>query len=275
MKVVKWFKDRFTPKEKRQLIDDLEDIIDEHVDDTHTLLLQQEKELIANILSLRDQTAENLMAPRPDLVTLSLETSYLDALKIVQEQPFARFPVYGENLDDIRGFIQARDIIGFDSSQKFSVRKLLKPILFAPHSIPVLDLLLKMQDKKTPIVAIIDEYGGVDGLITTGDIMRELLGDITIADEPEDDPLPIQEIDGKTVILDARTNMDTFTERYGPILTEEEQEEDIDTVNGLILFVAGRVPNRSEVIQHASGLEFEILEATPRAVSKVKVVDQR
>ncbi|MCS6855403.1 MAG: hemolysin family protein [Elioraea sp.] len=231
-----------------------------------------ERALIANVLKLRRVTADDAMVPRADIVAVP-ETITLPALiAVIKREGHSRMPVYRESLDDIVGMIHIRDVFAhLEREGEFRIADILRKPLFVPPSKPVLDLLLEMRQARTHLAIVVDEYGGTDGLVTIEDVIEQIVGDI--ADE-HDEPLAAQVIprpDG-TLDVDARLPVEEFERHVGAVLSEEERQGEIDTVGGLILAIAHRIPARGETIAHPSGLEFRILEADSRRIRKVRVV---
>lgn len=231
-----------------------------------------ERALLRNVLKLRGATAYDVMLPRADIIALPAEMEFQQAVEFVQREGHSRYPVYGKELDDILGMVHIKDIIAqLGRSEGFSLRAILrKPLLVVP-SVPVLDLLLRMRVERVHMALVVDEYGGIDGLITIEDLVETIVGDI--ADEHDEVGAPqITERAEGVLELDARTPVETFEARLGPVLTEEERGADIDTVGGLVFTLAGRVPARGEIVSHAaSGLEFRVLDADARRIRRLRV----
>lgn len=231
-----------------------------------------ERALLRNVLKLRGATAYDVMLPRADIIALPAEMGFQQAVEFVQREGHSRYPVYGKELDDILGMVHIKDIIAqLGRSEGFSLRAILrKPLLVVP-SVPVLDLLLRMRVERVHMALVIDEYGGIDGLITIEDLVETIVGDI--ADEHDEVGAPqITERAEGVLELDARTPVEDFEARLGPVLTEEERGSDIDTVGGLVFTLAGRVPARGEIVSHpASGLEFRVLDADARRIRRLRV----
>ena len=261
------------------LRDSLEELIESRVEGAKVAgekpppaLDPHERALIANVLKLRRVTADDAMVPRADIVAVP-ETITLPALiAVIKREGHSRLPVYRDSLDDIVGMIHIRDVFAhLEREGEFRVADILRKPLFVPPSKPVLDLLLEMRQARTHLAIVVDEYGGTDGLVTIEDVIEQIVGDI--ADE-HDEPLAAQVItrpDG-TLDVDARLPVEEFERHVGAVLSEEEREGEIDTVGGLILAIAHRIPARGETIAHPSGLEFRILEADSRRIRKVRVV---
>ena len=230
-----------------------------------------ERILLGNVLRLRDKTAYDIMLPRADIVAMPESLTLDQAIRLIQREGHSRFPVYRGNLDEIVGMVHIKDVfaaVGRDPSV-FSMKGILrKPLLVVP-TVPVLDLLLQMRAQRIHMALVVDEYGGIDGLVTIEDLVETIVGDIS-DEHDEATPTIVERPDG-TLELDARTTVEAFEQRLGPVLTEEERAHDIDTVGGLVFTLAGRVPARGELISHSSGLEFRVLEADPRRIRRLRV----
>jgi magnesium and cobalt transporter len=230
-----------------------------------------ERSLLSNVLKLRGATAYDVMLPRADIIALPVDLTLDQAVAAIQREGHSRYPVYQNQLDDVLGMVHIKDIIAAVGRQApFSLRAILrKPLLVVP-SVPVLDLLLRMREARMHMALVVDEYGGIDGLITIEDLVETIVGDI--ADEHDEEGAPMITERGEGVLeMDARTEIESFEARMGPVLTEEERQADIDTVGGLVLTMAGRVPARGEIFTHASGLEFRVLDADARRIRRLRV----
>ncbi len=229
-----------------------------------------ERILFSNILKLRDISVVDVMIPRADIVALDVDTPKDDLLTLLSEQQFSRFPVYTETLDDVLGTVHIKDIVAaLAKGQTIQLKDLIIEIPIVSPSMSILDLVLKMRHSRRHMALVVDEYGGIDGLVTIGDVIESIIGEIDDEHDNQVDPQMIESPDG-AVIADARVNLDEFEERYGAILDSEEREES-DTLGGLVFDLAGRIPVRGEVITHSSGMVFEIMEADPRRISSVKI----
>jgi CBS domain containing-hemolysin-like protein len=245
-----------------------EDRSDDEADglDTH------ERVLLGNVLKLRGRTAYDIMVPRADIVAMPENLSLDQAIRLIQREGHSRFPVYRENLDDVVGMVHIKDVfagVGRDPSL-FSMKAILRRPLFVVPSVPVLDLLLQMRAARLHMALVVDEYGGIDGLVTIEDLVETIVGDISDEHDEVEQPTIVARPDG-TLEIDARTKIEAFEARMGPVLTEEERGADIDTVGGLVFTLAGRVPARGELISHPSGLEFRVLEADPRRIRRLRI----
>lgn len=241
----------------------------QHADDHHELN-RHESALIANVLRLRETMADDVMVPRADIVALRSDVTLAEAIEHIRNDGHSRLPVYREQLDDIVGMIHVKDVFAYAGRpEAFSIEAILrKPLMVAPQT-PVLELLLSMRQARVHLALVVDEYGGIDGLVTIEDLVETITGDISDEHDDVEAPMLTQRPDG-SMDLNARLLVEDFEEKVGPILTEDERNADIDTVGGLVFTLAGRVPARGEVISHTSGYEFRILEADPRRIRRLR-----
>ena len=231
-----------------------------------------ERLLLGNVLRLRDKTAYDVMVPRADIVAMQEDLTLDQTIRLIQREGHSRFPIYRDNLDDIAGMVHIKDVfaaVGRDQ-ESFSLKSILRRPLFVVPTVPVLDLLLQMRAARIHMALVVDEYGGIDGLVTIEDLVETIVGDIS-DEHDEVMPVTMQDRPDGTVELDARTTIEAFEQKFGSVLTDEERATDIDTVGGLVFTLAGRVPARGELISHPSGLEFRVLDADPRRIRRLRV----
>jgi CBS domain containing-hemolysin-like protein len=267
---------------------DLEDALAETMEDTD--FSPQERAMLKNVLGFHRVRVEDAMVPRADIVAVAADTTLGDLLNLFRTAGHSRLPVYGETLDDPKGMVHIRDFLDFiamsagasasadaplpslgqiDLSMTLASANILRPVLFVPRSMPAIDLLVRMQATRTHMALVIDEYGGTDGLVSIEDLVEMVVGDIE--DEHDDDiALTIVKGADDTFIADARASLDEVKESLGVDLTDEDSAEDIDTLGGFIVTLAGRVPSRNELIMGPGNLEFEVLDADPRRVKRLR-----
>ena len=227
--------------------------------------------LIGNILKVHDQTAADVMVPRVDIVALDVETPFPEVVKCMVEQGHSRVPVYRETLDDVIGFIHVKDVLGpVAERRETKLAPMLRKVLFVAPSVPILDLLVQMRQARTHIAMVVDEFGGIDGLVTIEDLIEEIVGEIEDEHDVADGPSLVERTDG-SLIADARTPIEVLEEHQGTRLRPTGDQEEVDTLGGLVSSLAGRVPKRGEVIAHPSGIEFEVLDADPRRIKRLRV----
>jgi CBS domain containing-hemolysin-like protein len=187
------------------------------------------------------------------------------------EQGHSRVPVYRETLDDVIGFIHVKDVLGpVAERREAKLAPLLRKVLFVAPSAPILDLLVQMRQARTHIAVVVDEFGGIDGLVTIEDLIEEIVGEIEDEHDEAGGPSLVERSDG-SLIADARTPIEALEEHEGARLRPEGDQEEVDTLGGLVSSLAGRVPKRGEVIAHPVGIEFEVLDADPRRIKRLRV----
>jgi magnesium and cobalt transporter len=232
---------------------------------------RQERALIANILRLRETTADDVMVPRADIVAMGVDVSLEEALQQIRWEGHSRLPVFREQLDDIVGMVHIKDVIAYvGRPEAFRLEAILRrPLMVAPQ-MPVLDLLLQMRQARIHLALVVDEYGGIDGLVTIEDLVETIVGDISDEHDAVEAPMVVERPDG-ALDINARLPVEDFEHRMGPVLSEDERDSDIETVGGLVFTLAGRVPAKGEVISHPSGIEFRVLDADPRRIRRLRV----
>jgi CBS domain containing-hemolysin-like protein len=267
-------------KEAESIRDQVEELIERQEapsearpgDGQTTSLDAEERALLGNVLRLRGITAYDVMVPRADIMAIPESHSLSETIALIQTEGHSRYPVYRNGLDDIIGMVHIKDVFAAIGKEEkaFALADVLRRPLFVVPSIPVLDLLLQMREARVHMALVVDEYGGIDGLITIEDLVETIVGDISDEHDEEQAQQITERPDG-ALDLDARTPIAAFEEKLGNVLTDEERAADIDTVGGLVFTLAGRVPARGELVSHPSGLEFRILEADPRRIRRLRV----
>jgi magnesium and cobalt transporter len=230
----------------------------------------QERALIANVLRLREITADDVMVPRPDIIAMRADVTLAQAIDQIRKEGHSRLPVYREHLDDLAGMVHIKDVFAFNGApEEFSVEKILrKPLMVAPQ-IGVLDLLLQMRQTRTHLALVVDEYGGIDGLVTIEDLVETIVGDIADEHDEIEGPMFAERADG-ALDLNALLPIEDFEGLMGPVLSDDERAADIETVGGLVFNLAGRVPTKGEIVTHPSGIEFLVLEADARRIRRLR-----
>jgi len=251
-------------------------------------LSTQERTMLRNILRFGKLTVSDVMVPRADIVAVE-DTITIDSLmRVFREAEHSRVPVYHETLDDPRGMIHIRDLMSWitaqaeiagatdlmlgavDLNRGVGTIGITRDLLYVPGSMSGLDLLLKMQTTRLHLALVVDEYGGTDGLVSIEDLVEEVVGEIDDEHDVDEEPMLID--DPKSgLIADARTPIAELQLHLGETLITAEQEEDIDTLGGLVFSLAGRIPSRGELVRHKSGIEFEVLEADPRRITRLRI----
>jgi len=254
--------------------DAIEELIEEQTE-TNSPRDQHERTLLSNVLKQRNASVFQIMVPRADIVSIESNTPMIDAIELLVKEGHSRLPVYREKPDDIIGMVHIKDLANATLIEKSgkeilkTLTKELRPIIFVAPATRVLDLLLEMRMSRTHMAMVVDEHGGIDGLVTIEDLVEQIVGDI--ADEHDESSEP-ELIDYKKgiAVADARVLLSDFTVKYGNIFTKEEISE-LDTLGGLVFKLTGRIPSRGELIKHQSGLEFEIIDADPRKIRRLRL----
>jgi CBS domain containing-hemolysin-like protein len=270
--------------------EDIEDALEDS--STSADFTPQERLILKNVLSLHDLRVADVMVPRADIVSVQTDATLGEVLSIFRTAGHSRIPVYGDTLDDPRGMVHIRDFVDFlarvadpagapeaaklsglngvDLTTPLSLARILRPVLFAPPSMPALDLLVKMQATRTHIALVIDEYGGTDGLVSIEDIVETIVGDIE--DEHDLDETPqIEAAPDGSFVIDARASLEAVSQALDAPMDTLVDLEEVDTIAGLVSALAGHVPARGEIIRLGNDLECEVLDADPRRVKKIRI----
>lgn len=248
----------------------LEELIEER-EEAEVPIDEDERILLANILELRGRTIHDVMVPRANIAAVSRDSSLSELIDLLTKESHSRLPVYGETLDDAAGMVHIKDVLAWRGRDgDFSLSKIQRKILFVSPSMQVLELLLEMRAERSHMALVVDEFGGVDGLVTIEDLVEEIVGEIGDEHDLDDNPKMISHPDG-SFTADARVTIGTLEEMTGTEVTGGDTE-DIDTLGGLVFSIAGRVPVRGELLHHSSGVEFEVLEADPRRIKFLRVL---
>jgi CBS domain containing-hemolysin-like protein len=211
------------------------------------------------------------MTPRADIRAAPEDIDFRGLIQLVREHGHSRVPIYRNDLDDIIGIVHIKDVLPYIfEPETFQLQKIMRAPMFVAPSIRVLDLLLQMRLSRAHIALVVDEFGGIDGLVTIEDLVEEVIGEIEDEHDEVRGPGLVQRPDG-TWLVDARTTIEEFESRVGPVLTEEERAQDIDTLGGLVMSLTDRVPSRGELVTHASGIAFEVIVADPRRIKRLRV----
>jgi CBS domain containing-hemolysin-like protein len=275
--------------------DDIEDALEEASEDPD--FTAQERAILKNVLGLHDVRVADVMVPRADIIAIAADTELSEVLSVFRTAGHSRLPVYGETLDDPRGMIHIRDFVDFLASEprfglvpegaaantrarvsgvevgmsmSLSSAAILRPVLYAPASMPALDLLLKMQTSRTHMALVIDEYGGTEGLVSIEDVVESIVGDIEDEHDEAERPKVGAGPDG-TFFIEARAPLDEVSDAVGFDFSTLADAEDVDTIGGLVTAHLGRVPGRGEIVSGLGDFEFEVLDADPRRLKRLKL----
>jgi CBS domain containing-hemolysin-like protein len=252
--------------------DDLREVVEELIEEplSQSGLSPAERMLLGNIMHLRERKVGDCMIQRTDIIASEADATLRDLADLMAEHGHSRIPIFRETLDDVIGMVHIKDVMPCLSQQKpRTILDLLRPVLFVAPSMPVGKLLLQMRHTRQHMALVVDEFGGVDGLITIEDLVEEIVGEI---DDEHDAPPPppiIARADG-TLLIDARLPIDEFEAKTGINLPPMEGD-DIDTLGGYVTHLAGRVPNIGESFNTDAGLRFDVLEMDQSRIARLRV----
>jgi CBS domain containing-hemolysin-like protein len=297
--LIKRLADRLRGRNTATLREDLTDALSV-TESSGEAFTDAERAMLNNILRLREVRVEDVLIPRSEIIAVEIGTTLGELLELFESAGHSRMPVYAESLDDPRGMVHIRDIVAHvtqaakvkKTSKKVSDKtaasldlskvnltktiaelNVMRKVLFVPHSMPAAELMTRMRDSHIQMALVIDEYGGTDGLVSLEDIVEMVVGNIE--DEHDDEEVMITKTEDGVFVVDARADLEEVQRAIGEDFEIGEIGEDVDTLGGLITAMLGRVPPRGEVVQAADGYEFHVLEADPRRVRKVRIVETR
>jgi CBS domain containing-hemolysin-like protein len=257
-----------------------------------------ERAMLQNILALEKRRIGDLMVPRADIVAVQKDIPIGQLLRVFASAAHSRLVVYDDTLDDPTGMVHIRDLVAYltsraivstdttakrtkvltadldprsvNLSEPLSATQIVRPILFVPPSMPAIDLLVKMQATRIHLALVIDEYGGTDGLVSIEDIVEQIVGDIEDEHDDETATMIVAQNDG-SFVADARASLDEAAEKIAPAFAAGEELDDVDTLGGLLVTLAGRVPVRGEIIAGPGDFEIEVLDADPRRAKRLRI----
>jgi CBS domain containing-hemolysin-like protein len=256
------------------LIDKLESLIESSPIDNRSETSDDTSELalVSNVLGLKNLTAKDIMVPRAHIVAAKIDTTLDEFIKIFSQNSFSQIPIYKNTLDDIMGIVKVRDFLPYvNNPESFNIKSLLKEAIYVVPSIQLLELLVEIRGSANHMALIVDEFGGIDGLVTLQDVVSEIVGEIQQSHSIF--PQIITRPDG-SFVADAKTSLIECenllnVELLKPFVQENKEEPDIETLGGLAMLLAERMPTRGETFTHPSGVELEIAEADPRRVKRI------
>ncbi|MBR1733927.1 MAG: HlyC/CorC family transporter [Alphaproteobacteria bacterium] len=260
------------------LIDRLENLIEEDQTNFEDKIPDDSSELalVANVLGLKDLTAADIMVPRVDIVAAKADTSLEEFIDIFSRTSFSQIPIYNNTLDDVLGIVRVRDFLPYIKNPKsFNIKSLLKEVIYVVPSIQILELLVEIKASANHMALVVDEFGGIDGLVTLQDVVSEIVGEI----QQNRDIFPqiITRQDG-SFVANGKMLLSECEEILGINLLKPYAQDgelpDIETLAGLTMLMAERMPTRGEILIHPAGIEFEIADADPRRVKRIIIRKQ-
>ena len=269
----RWFKNK-QPETVRETIEDLIEEAAENGDDGFN---EHEQMILNNVLDLRDRKCCNIMIPRAEIVAFPKNGNIFDLAELMIEKGHSRIPIYGDSIDDIVGIVHVIDLIKGVLNNKKELKAcdvLTDKIKFVTAEKGVSDLLKEMQQEKIHIAVVVDEYGGVDGLVTIEDLLEEIVGDIEDEYDQEEDPVICNQSNGN-ILAEGKAELEEIKDICGIDLYEglaEEDADEIDTLNALIIHFIQRVPEQGEIVDGINGIKFKIMKADSCQIKKVIIV---
>lgn len=258
------------------LIDRLEGLLESDQEDAGAINSNDsgELELVTNVLGLKDLTAEDVMVPRADIVAAKIDTPLKDFIKLFSQNNFSQIPIYKDTLDNVVGIVRVRDFLTYiNEPDTFDINRLIKSVMYVVPSVQLMDLLSELRASANHMALVVDEFGGIDGLVTLQDVISEIVGEIQQNRNMFPSAVTRQDgaivVDGKTLVSECEEMLDV--DLTSCFLKENEDEPDFETVGGLTMLLAERMPTRGETFTHPSGVKFEILDASPRCVKRVAI----
>ena len=231
------------------------------------------QEMLVNLRNLQTLRLDDISVPRADIIALSEEASFEDVIEVFRTSTSTRVPVYSDTLDNPLGLIHLKDFAlshGFGSNNVFNMKSVLRPLIYVPPSMTLGTLLQRMQAEHIHMALVIDEYGGVEGLVTIEDLLEQIVGDIIDEHDVEEDQLWLEERVGVYLVY-ARLELEDFLEQTGVDLRDPETDEEYDTIGGLVSSLTNRIPVRGEVIKDKMSNEYSVVDADPRSIKRVRV----
>ncbi len=231
----------------------------------------EERTMLLNLLKFGELRVADVMVPRASIDAVEQSMSLAEVVSAMYKAGHSRLPVFRDTLDDIVGMVHVRDLLRYwDTDEPFALDEIVRRILFVPPSMRVRELLMQMRATRIHMAMVVDEYGGTDGLVTIADLVEEIVGEIQDEHGMEDLPVLVDRPDG-LIEADARVSVEDLEARVGTGLLPEEHEENIETLGGLVFSLVGRVPARGELIAHPAGLQFEVIDADPRRIKRLRI----
>ena len=266
----------FLKKKDNKIQNNFENLLNERLKQEKPLKINEEK-IISNVFQLPGKLVNDIMIPRTDIISVDSKLDINKLVKLIGRTSHSRYPVFDKSRDNIVGMIHIKDVISCWENKKIrNIEKLIRKILFAPHSMSVLDLLLKMRTSHIHMAVIVDEHGGLDGLVTIEDLVEVIVGEIKDEHEAQKENKKNKDKlieNDRGVKINSRMPIEEFEKKYGINFSDKEDISDIDTMGGLVFHIFGRVPLKGESIKHPNGCEFEILDADSRRIRTILVTN--
>ena len=229
-----------------------------------------EKNLIKNILNLNDKSVEDVMVPRAEIISIEKNQTIKEILSIIEHETHSRMPVYDNNLDNVLGFLHTKDLLNNTTDKNFQLQSIIRDILYVAPKSPILDLLKRMRSSRIHMGLVVDEFGGVDGLVTIEDLVEEIVGEIEDEHDADDHDNLLTKINDNTIIVDAAFKIEDL-EKYFDINIHLQDEDEIDTVGGMMFFIANKVPKNNQIYNYQNSLQFRVIKASARRIESLEI----
>ena len=229
-----------------------------------------EKNLIKNIIKLDEKSVEDIMVPRAEIISIEKNKNIKEILSVIDNKSHSRMPVYDNNLDNVLGFLHIKDLIKNIQDKNLDLQSLIRDILYVAPKSPILDLLKRMRSSRIHMGLVVDEFGGVDGLVTIEDLVEEIVGEIQDEHDTDDETF-IKKIDKNKIIVNSSYKL-LDLEKFFRIDIKIKNEEEIDTVGGLLFFIANKVPKNNQIYKYENTLQFKVLKASARRIESLEII---
>ncbi|MCF8474394.1 MAG: hemolysin family protein [Emcibacter sp.] len=270
-----WLKNIFSDRQGDSSVKDgLEEVMGE-LEDEESSFGMEERSIIKNALTFRNKRVDDIMVPRTDIIAVEASASFEEVMDIFIKGTTSRLPVYRETLDEVIAMVHIKDafrefVTNGDSNKDKKLRSIQRPILFVPPSMKLFDLLTKMQSTHIHMALVVDEYGGTDGLLTIEDLVEQIVGDIEDEHDEVEKEL-LSELPGGDLMADARLPIEELEDLLGLDLLPDDQDDDVDSLGGMLFTIAGYIPELGETITDANGIQYKIMEGDSRRIKTIRI----
>ena len=242
---------------------------DNNVDESED---NNEKSLIKNILNLNDKSVEDIMVPRAEIVCIDKKQTIEEIFLIIDSESHSRMPVFDNNLDNIIGFLHIKDLLKNIGDKNFKLKNVIRDVLYVAPKSPILDLLKRMRSSRIHMGLVVDEFGGVNGLVTIEDLVEEIVGEIEDEHDAEDNDKLLKKINNTTILVDASFKIEDLENYFNlKINLDNDNDDDIDSVGGMLFYIANKVPKNNQVYKYQNILEFKVIKASARRIEFLEI----
>ena len=231
-----------------------------------------EKSLIKNILNLNDKSVEDVMVPRAEIISINKNQTIDEILFVIDNESHSRMPVFDSNLDNVIGFLHIKDLLKNINDKNFKLKNVIRDVLYVAPKSPILDLLKRMRSSRIHMGLVVDEFGGVNGLVTIEDLVEEIVGEIEDEHDAEDNEKLLKKINSTTILVDASFKIEDLENHFNlKINLEDDNDDDIDSVGGMLFYIANKVPKNNQIYKYQNILEFKVIKASARRIEFLEI----